>query len=146
MIHCTGWYFCTKSNWDNNIFDARNLVDIPYKDIDWENLIISSSLFPKDEYNSYKNYNELKPEVFIWLTLNIKDQKLGLKGWCCGNKDYNSNTYEGFSLFFYRRKDAINFIKTWSFYKKPTETYNQNTYIKKILNIKTNKLEIVKNN
>lgn len=71
---------------------------------------------------------------------NVKDQKPGIKGWCCGNREYNTDTYSDFSLFFYRRKDAISFIKTWSIYKKPTETYNQDTYVNKVLNKETNKL------
>lgn len=142
MIHYTGWYFCTKSNWDGTIFDARNLVSIEYDSEDYSNLINKKSLYPDDEFNSWRRYSELKQEVVTWLENNIKDQNTKLKGWCCGNKEYNSETYEGFSLFFYRRKDAMLFIKTWSTHKKATETYNQHTYIRKILCTKTNKLKV----
>ncbi len=146
MIHYTGFYFCTRSNWDGEMFDVCNLVSIERKTEDFNNILDKKSLFPDDEYNKWRSYYELKPEVFKWLEDNIKDQNKELKGWCCGNKDYNSNVSEGFSLFFYRRKDALNFIKIWSIYKKPTETYNQNTYVHKILNKSTNTLKIVNKN
>lgn len=142
MRHYTGWYFCTRSNWDNQSFDARNLVSIDCNTVDFTNIVNKHSLYPDDEFNSWRSYYELKPEVFDWLIRNVKDENTKLKGWCCGNKDYNSEMFEGFSLFFYRRKDAINFIKIWSIHKKPTETYNQNTYVKKVLDLKTNKLII----
>lgn len=143
MTHYTGYYFCTRSNWDDNFFDVPNLVSIERDSEDFDNLIEKKSINPNDKYNSWKTYSALKPEVFSWLENNVKNNK-DLKGWCCGNKDYNSDTYEGFSLFFYRRKDALNFIKTWSFFKKPTETYNQNTRINKKLDKVTNTLKIVK--
>lgn len=142
MIHYTGAYFCLRSNWDNDNFDTPNLVSIEYKSEDYAKLIDKKSLHPDDEFNSWRTYSELKPEVFKWLEENVKYQNDGLKGWCCGNNEYNSNMGEGFSLFFYRRRDAQNFIRTWSVHKKPTETYNQNTYVNKILDKKTNTLKV----
>lgn len=144
MKHYTGFYFCLQSNWDGTVFDSPNLVSIENKSVDFDNLIDKISLFPDDKYNFWKTYRQLKPEVFDWLEENVKNQSKKLKGWCCGNKEYNSHSSEGFSLFFYRRRDALNFIKTWSVHKKPTETYNQNTYVNKVLDEKTNTLKIVK--
>lgn len=144
MTHYTGYYFCTRSNWDDKVFSVGNLVSIERESEDYDKLINQKSLYLDDEYNSWRKYNELKPEVFDWLNENVKDEKQGLKGWCCGNKDYNSEKYEGFSLFFYRRKDAKAFIKTWSIHKQPTETYNQNTYVNKVLDTKTNTLKVRK--
>lgn len=138
MIHYTGWYFCFKSNWDGKNFDVRNLVSIDEENA--KNLIIKVPLAPSTKNNFAHYFKKLKPEVFKWLEENVKNQNK-LKGWCCGNDEYNQG-YGDFSLFFYRRKDAINFIKTWSIYKKPTQTYNQNTYVHKILCLKTNKLKI----
>ena len=43
----------------------------------------------------------------------------------------------------YRRKDALAFIKKWSIYKKPTEYFNQNTCVKKRLNLKTKTLKVI---
>lgn len=144
MVHCTGFYFCTRNIWDGGIYDCGNLVVIDGED--FELLLDKKSLYPDDKWNSWRLYCELKPEVFQWLVDNVKDNKT-LKGWCCGNKDYNSNcSNEGFSLFFYRRRDAQNFIRTWSIYKKPTETYNQNTYVRKVLNKETNTLKKVEKN
>ncbi len=136
MIHYTGFYFCTRSNWDGGIFYVRNLVSIDGED--QKKLIIQKPL--NDEKEPWRMTDILKPEVFNWLEENVKDERKGLKGWCCGNDDYNSGFNEGFSLFFYRRKDAKLFIKTWSIHKIATETYNQNTYENKILDPKTNKL------
>lgn len=144
MKHYSGWYFCCSCNWDNKMFDARNLVSIDYDTEDFNNLIEKKSLYPDDEFNSWRCYYELKPEVIKWLEENVKDENAKLKGWCCGNKEYNSLMGEYFSVFFYRRRDALNFIKTWSIHKKPTETYNQNTYVRKVLDKKTNTLKVVK--
>jgi hypothetical protein len=138
MIHYTGWYFCTKNNWDGNTFDARNLVSIDKENA--KNLIIKCSLVPNIDNRFSHYFKKLKPEVYDWLINNVTDEKLGVKGWCCGDDNYNCG-YEDFSLFFYRRKDALNFIKTWSIYKRPTETWNQNSRIRKILDLKTNTLK-----
>jgi hypothetical protein len=41
----------------------------------------------------------------------------------------------------FKKKDALLFISTFSEYKIPTESYNQDSSIKKKLNLKNNKLE-----
>ena len=144
MNHYTGFYFCTRSNWDNNTFFVRNLVSIEYKTEDFNNLLVKIPYVSDDKFNTWGYCYQLKPEVFDWLEANVKNENKKLKGWCCGNNDYNSQICEYFSLFFYRRKDALNFIKTWSIHKKPTKTYNQNTYVLKVLDEKTNTLKVVK--
>lgn len=143
MKHYSGWYYCTESNWTGEYFDVRNLVSIDKENA--KNLIIKIPTEPTPENGFSCSFRKLKPEVFDWLLNNVKDEKPGLKGWCCGSDNYNLG-YGEFSLFFYRRRDALNFIRTWSIYKKPTETYNQYTYVKKVLDKKTNKLIIVKKN
>ena len=144
MIHYTGFYFCTQSNWNHDFFYARNLVAIEDNSEDFKILLDKLPLHPEGEHESWKSYYQLKPEVLSWLEENVKDEDKITKGWCCGDKEYNSRLGEYFSLFFYRRKDALNFIKTWSVHKKPTETYNQNTYVRKVLDKETNTLKIVK--
>lgn len=169
MIHYSGYYFCTRSNWDGQNYSARNLVSIEkydeeYGDEDFKNLIAKKKIFDEesfkyweDKYNgdsaklelhkqlSYKECFFLKPEVVKWLNETVfDDKKTGEKGWCVGNDEYNSGGGMSFSLWFYRRKDALKFIKEWSVYKKPTETYNQDSYIKKTLDLKTNKLTVDK--
>jgi len=107
MIHYTGWYFCLRNNWDGNTFDARNLVSIDKENA--KNLIIEYPLTPNIENRFSYSFKKLKPEVYDWLINNITDEKLGVKGWCCGDDNYNAG-YVDFSLFFYRRKDALNSV------------------------------------
>jgi hypothetical protein len=35
MEHFTGWYWCSKNNWDGNNFDFGNLVSIEFKKEDY---------------------------------------------------------------------------------------------------------------
>lgn len=143
MTHYTGYYFCLKSNIDGGVYHARNLVSLGFETEDFKNMIDRRLLENQDEF-SWIKYNELRPEVFEWLEVNVQNSKDGTKGWCCGNKEYNTDSGEDFSLFFNRRKDAQSFIRQWSIHKKPTETYNQNTYIRRVLDAKTNTLKTVK--
>jgi len=70
----------------------------------------------------------LKQEVIDWLEENIEDNKDTTektpinerKAWCIGNDEYNSRQSYNITVFFARQKDALNFIKKWSIYKKPT--------------------------
>ncbi len=171
MIHYSGWYYCRESNW-GDYFDARNLVSIErypkgYENEDYANLIKEKLHFDKERYeemletykdkdkevysntwakiHSSKNSATLEEWVYRWLMENVKDNPNGEKGWCTGSKAYNAGDGQGLNLWFYRRKDALLFIKTWSIYKKPTESYNQNSYIKKKLNLDTNTLQVVEN-
>lgn len=151
MLHYTGYYFCTKSNWDGKLFSANNLVSFEIENLNTRGFYLTKDalkILDKKEINNTilgirGDCYYLKPEVYDWLIANVKDDQKGNKGWCCGNDEYNTRTYE-FNLFFYRRKDTLKFIKEWGEYGKPTETYNQNTYVKKKLNLKTMKYEIIK--
>lgn len=103
----------------------------------------SVCLFQDRDYNvevitklCTKRSRRLNDDVINWLHKNIKDQLDGTKGWCVGNDEYNSRDLD-FSIWFYRRKDALAFIRQWSVYKKPTGSYNQNSYIEKKLNLET---------
>lgn len=63
MIHYTGWCFCTRSNWDNECFDVRNLVAIEYKEKeDYNKLLIKGSAGIPDR--PWATYVELRPEVY----------------------------------------------------------------------------------
>ena len=113
---------------------------------DWGDLIYSKEFFNQEEYDEaieyYKSTDNremverfaklratmrdapsLKKEVIDWLNENIKDNpknKTQPQGWCMGNDNYRSTSLLSLTLWFYRRRDAMNFIKTWSSHKKPT--------------------------
>ena len=166
MKFYSGNYYCSRSNWNGEIFDCRNLVSIetfekhkynPYGNNDSKNLLVTREIFDEDRYNFTLEYYgkekaedikefcvkktyDLKISVRKWLNETVKDDQDGNKGWCIGDDMYNTETSEGFSMFFYRRKDALLFIKTFSEYGKPTETFSQHTYVKKKLDLDTMKL------
>ena len=168
MIHYTGWYYCTKSCWQDKTYDARNVVVIEmypdnHLDDDFNNIIKQKQYFDQEYYDDLITRNHLKDDpklariwatkltkvmedkVLKWLNKNIEDNpSTGKKGWACGDNKHNSDGGSNFSLWFYRRRDAVKFIKTWSKYKKATKTYNQDTYIEKNLNVDTMKYEIEK--
>jgi hypothetical protein len=149
MRHYTGHYFCTKSNWGGEHYGCSNLVTIDgwandtagnyYGIEDWNNLVdVIDHIRESRRVSTFR----LKKEVTDWLHSSVKNTSKGERGWCVGSDEYNSHGMREFCIFFYRRKDALNFIKTWSVYKKPTETYNQNTCINKKLDILTMTLKI----
>ena len=71
-----------------------------------------------------------KPAVIDWLTTNIapetaKRKNVNGKGWAMGNDRYRSRQSHGeLTFWFYRRSDAMKFIKEWSVYTKPTTYLN----------------------
>lgn len=146
MFHYTGSYYCTRSNWDGQFFEARNLVVIDrIKLINNESETIKCPDFAKlvtvvKDESSNKEVMQLKQEVLIWLHDNVSNTSRGSNGWCMGSEEYRSGV-EAFNLFFYRRKDARSFIQAWSDYNQPTGTYNQDTYVEKRLDEKTNRLK-----
>lgn len=102
-----------------------------------------------DTFLPHKKYAPtLKNNVIDWLNNNIKDRNLPIgdtestKGWCIGNVAYRSNENMGISLFFHRHKDAMEFVKTFSRYKKPTSYINYFKDIRKKLNLTTLKYDI----
>lgn len=172
MNYYSNHIWCSSSNWDGVSFDCKNMISIDLKDfsepnsnkinIDWRNILYESEpLFIQKSYECLKKtfsdkYSDekikematqpvirLKKEVFLWLENNVKDINSSKKGWCLGDDFYNKDSIISFEFFFYRRRDALNFIKEWSFYKKPTTYFNYFNNIRKKLNIKTNKLKIV---
>jgi hypothetical protein len=167
--HC----WCSSSNWGGNfdcryiigidrIKEGKTYYDTPEED--WTNLIdkIDGHLNVK-EYQNLKNNSpdmddeslksmatrptyRLNKEVLEWLTENVKDIAKGVyagKGWCIGSDDYNANSSLKFSIFFRRRRDAMNFVKVWSSYKKPVTYFDYFKDIRKELNPKTNTLQVV---
>ena len=82
----------------------------------------------------------LNDKVFKWLLKNVKNNaKDGTKGFCVGTDAYND-----FYIFFYRRSDAMKFIKRWSSHKKPTTYFDYFKGIRRELNPKTKTLQVVK--
>lgn len=136
MKFYSGSYYCSRSHWDGQNYDCNNLVEISndeYGTTDFDNLVVVKN-----------SVMYLVPKVLIWLNQNVKKTHRNEHGWCIGDENYRKHEFSesGFSLFFYRRKDALNFIKTFSLYKKPTQTYSQRTYILKKLDSKSKKLII----
>lgn len=168
-VHINHMY-CRESNWGGASYDSSYMVSIrkhltydPKATIeaDWR-LLKSFKIFDKERFDfhmSLKNkpFDEaflrkicvntsyrLKPEVFKWLTDNVLDDSKGGKGFCVGSNKYNSNVSDEFSIFFYRRGDALKFIKRWSSYKKPVTYFDYFKMIRKQLDLKTLKLQAVK--
>jgi len=131
--HC----WCSKSHWDGEVFDCSYMVGIDkfsrqdYKteQEDWHNLVEMKRMEVEDVFLRIKNVPFLKQEVIDWLNENVKDNQSssckGEKGWCMGNDEYRSTGSSlELTLFFYRRSDAMKFIKRWSVHKKPTTYLN----------------------
>lgn len=114
---------------------------------DWVNLLDFSDHFSQEEYeNNMRIYDKPniglgiefikeisfkrnmptpKAEVMGWLDTEVKPQKDGTPGWCMGSEDYRcGGASNQFVLWFYRRKDAMAFIKRWSSHGKPTTYLN----------------------
>lgn len=82
----------------------------------------------------------------IWWSLveDVKENgRKGKKGYAVGTDNYNKNVGEGFSLWFYRRSDAMKFIKTWSQYRIPTTYFDYFRDIRKEIDLNTRKLRVV---
>jgi hypothetical protein len=148
MKHYSGAYFCTDSNWNGEYYDANNVVTInnhseEYSTYDFTNLVDvteNETAWSPHDHDRIHEYYYLKSHVIRWLIDNIKPDTDGGVGWCCGSKEYGGRG-RGVSVWFYRRSDAQLFIRTFSEYKKPTGYYNQNSYIRKKLNLETNTLQ-----
>lgn len=135
------------------------------KEEDWINLTGEHSFFDQEQYDRYKDgkffkgYSDemlhdmcksttrrLAPKVWEWLEKNIEDTKengrKGEKGFCVGTDAYNHRNND-FTIWFYRRSDALKFIKTWSVYKKPTTYFDYFKEIRKEIDFKTQKLKTV---
>lgn len=146
--HC----FCLDSIWGGQ-FDCRFMVSIakyfpkwkpgakPHED--WTSLIDE---IPRPARKIFEalHINRLKPEVLKWLEENVKDNREDdEKGFAVGSDAYNSNGSPDFTLFFYRRSDAMRFIKRWSTYRKPTTYFDYFKEIRRQYNFKTKTLQRV---
>jgi hypothetical protein len=165
--HC----FCTKSNWNGGMYHCRYMVviqrtlsyDVAAKEEkDWA-LLEKHRLFDPVRYDdlkelyepknldtsrlkdiSYTTTKRLKPTVFSWLVENVKDNARDEgKGFCVGTDEYNKDCCDSFTIFFYRRSDALNFITRWSVYKTPTTYFDYFREIRKEIDFKTMKLKLV---
>lgn len=79
----------------------------------------------------------LKQEVIDWLNENVADDAKPddqpANGWCMGNDDYRSSGSSSLGLWFYRRRDALAFVKRWSVHKKCTTYFDYFNEIRKEL-------------
>lgn len=141
----SGAGFCRRSNWEGKnyssnysvaieMFDTSELEETPCND--YKNLI-EQVRFKKDYPVIDTHYPHLdkvidtiKPELIQWLNENVedrKDQKKWMdtdryeinKGWAIRKVDEKSHDNEETLIFFYRKRDALNFINTFSEHKKP---------------------------
>jgi hypothetical protein len=135
---------------------------------DWKNLVYEAKFFDQRGYDIRKKLDEEKGKVFDevnekrwnmkftfrlkrkalnWLKENVKDspdkENGGGKGWWIASDAYNFRGYGDFNIWFYRRSDAMKFIKTFSIYKKPTTYFNYFDSIRKEYNFKTKTLQKV---
>ncbi len=145
--HC----YCLDSIWGGH-FNSRYMVCIAqyfpgfkYGDkphADWTNLIDEEIKRGRELFDPFTY--RLKSKVLNWLKKNIKDNVIeNEKGFAVGTDDYNSHGSHDFTIWFYRRSDAMRFIKKWSIYKKPTTYFNYFKGIRKQYNFKTKTLQKV---
>ena len=100
------------------------------------------------EATALKEVPCLKPEVIDWLEAFIPDAPNPgynncTKAWCMGNDEYRSGGRFGeFSLWFYRKRDAMEFVKFWSVHKKCTTYFDYfNETRKELINGKLTKID-----
>lgn len=167
MDYLQNHIWCSDSNWGCH-YDCRHLVSIPSygngKE-DWIELIdeninkvtdpnalerfesmLSAGYLTENEREMFtsKRANDLKPHVVQWLEKNVKDRKDPdcVKGWCVGSAEYVAfDSSASFTVFFHRKSDAMDFIKTFSKYKKPINYCQYFSDVRKKLNIDTMKYE-----
>jgi hypothetical protein len=143
---------------------GKGYYDTPEED--WTNLTEEFEGFDHLEFEAFKKAcpdtdveqlrrmcvkpfaRRLKPEVLQWLHDNVPDKKGHVdkenpKGWCVGSEGYMARDSLKVSIFFYRRSDALNFIRTWSKYKKPVSYFNYFKDTRQELDLETNKLRYV---
>lgn len=167
MRYYTNHCWCSDSIF-GGVFECRYIVTVENKDssdeADWDSLVSKVYYFSHELYESnlrykaalnklgkdisdeeiksisYRESTYLKDEVLVWLNTNIKDSGSG-EGWCIGTPEYNSSCRSALNIFFYRRSDAMKFIKEFSKYKKPTVYFDYFKSKKRELNLLTLKLE-----
>lgn len=165
--------FCTDSNWGGNydsrymVSIKKQLgygIDAPQEE-DW-NLLEEFECLDQSRYDHLRASDKfqdrtdeelrqmcmgeskrLRPEVMQWLLDNVQEtqsnSRRGDPGFCVGSDSYNCRDFMSFNIFFYRRSDALKFIKQWSSHKKPTTYFDYFKGIRKELNLKTKRLAVV---
>jgi hypothetical protein len=120
--------------------DWKAMIDINQV-IDQDRLIFDKKFFSKIKHAGKFTDQQLeemamtdcpapKPAVIDWLTTNVapetaKRTNANGKGWAMGNDRYRLRQSHGeLTFWFYRRSDAMKFIKEWSVYTKPTTYLN----------------------
>ena len=97
-----------------DVEDYERMVEI-HKGSKYEHIILDKKFFNRKT-------PVLKPHVQEWLNENVLPRPKcngNTNGWCMGNDSYNYKN-SGFSVFFHRKRDAMNFIKHFSVFGKPT--------------------------
>lgn len=123
-------------DWTNCIVEVPTVSDAEYE---FEKMWVES--YKKDEVDDAEIKRRtdtyatrpcptLRDEVITWLNENVKSSRRDERsnrpeGWCVGNDQYRmSGSLSELIIWFLRRNDALQFIKTWSVYKKPTTYLN----------------------
>lgn len=168
MDYLQNHIWCSDSNW-GGIYSCRHSVTFSileeHEVDDWNSIIDDEveSYFSQREYNvakkHYPTYDEeklikccthlapnLKSHVLEWLEANIKDRPAkqtddgeSPKGWCIGSANYRGKNPYSFTVFFYRKRDAMAFIREFSVYKKPVHYCQYFSDVRKSLDLKTGK-------
>lgn len=162
MDYVTNWCWCSSSNWDGGQYNCKHMVSLenftPECEDDWENLVDEDAeRYEDDEYYEafgrpmMKKAPNWKPHVLKWLEENVpdydpvKDRTEEKKGWCIGSTQYRARAgVSGISVFFQRRKDAMNFIKEFSVHKKPVYYCHYFNGVRKRLDLDTMKYVPIK--
>jgi len=121
--------------------------------IEYENTLLKDFLLNKfgmvnkEDCIEERIHHTLSDEAVAWLNENVAPstdarRKDTPQGWSMRQLDGKNQDID-LNIFFLRRQDALNFVRKFSRYDKFTKTYNQETYVKKGLNVKTNRYEIV---
>lgn len=154
MHYHSNHMYCTECHWNGEqywsrhhvTFDRSNSVGddgVLVPNPDWDRLIEEPELLDSEKRDrqrarglSYPDEDylapcpTLKPEILEWLRIHVRppaspsDLKGDPWGWAMGNPSYRMRGFHSFALWFYRRKDAMAFIREWSVHKKPTSYFN----------------------
>lgn len=120
-----------KSDWNSLVYEQDNV----WCQEEYDAWVETAKEHPNDGYtedflkrvSTKSGVPTLKPDVVDWLNENVKDcasNKEQPQGWAMGNDSYRSKGCMDITIWFYRRRDAMKFIKEWSIHKKPTTYLN----------------------
>lgn len=161
MDYLQNHVWCSSSYWGKGEYSCRHVVSMNYYESghksDWKKIIDESADLYVSEIDLARNkkiYGDeidaakilaistktvigLNPDVLEWLHQNVADSPAGIKGWDIGSAEYRSHNSTSISIFFYRKKDAMAFIKQWSQYKKPIRYTQYFTDVRKKLDLTT---------